>query len=113
MPPLWLLGRVLLVLDGRLVVVLDGRLVVVPLPTRPLVPAVGLEPVVGLEVTCGRLTLPLGRPEVLPPTVGRLALIEPFEVRPDTVAPFCGLVPATRLLIEPPVPLLPCLTLAT
>lgn len=81
-----------------------------PVPTRPLVPAVGLELVVGLEVTCGRLL-------VLPPaTVGRveaLPLIEPDVVRLDTEAPFCGLLCCGRLLIEPPVLLLPCLTLAT
>ena len=99
---------------------LDGRLAVVPLPTRPLVPAVGLEAVVGLEVVvvaCGRLVLPLVRPEALPPdTVGRLTvvpLIEPPEVRPETVAPLCVLLAGIRLLIEPAVPLLPCLTLAT
>ena len=98
----------------------DGRLAVAPEPTRPLVPAVGLEAVVGLEVVvvaCGRLVLPLVRPETLPPdTVGRLTvapLIEPFEVRPETEAPFCGLLLGTRWLIEPAVPLLPCLTLAT
>lgn len=96
---------------------LDGRLVLL-LPTRPLVPAVGLELVVGLvEPTCGRLVLPVvGRLELLPLTVGRVplaALIEPLVVRPETEAPFCGLLPWVRPLNEPPVPLLPCLTLAT
>ena len=101
---------------------LDGRLGVVPLPTRPLVPAEGLDVVVGLEavvglvvVACGRTVPPLWL-EVLPLTlaVGRwVPLIEPAVVLPETVAPFCGLLPETWWLIEPVVPLLPCLTLAT
>ena len=78
---------------------------------------------VGLEVMVGRTAVPLllGRPEVLPAvavlpeTVGRVVdpLIEPALVRPETVAPFCGVRPLLLLppLIEPAVP--PCLTLAT
>ena len=91
---------------------------------RLLVPAVGRLLAVGLEVVVGRTAVPLlllfGRPDtlpvvaVLPDTVGRVdPLIEPALVRPETVAPFCGLTPLLRLspLIEPAV--LPCLTLAT
>ena len=73
------------------------------MPTRPLVPAVGLELVVGLvELTCGRVVLALGRVvdvllptrpvEALPDAVGRVLavpLIEPVAVRLDTEAPFC------------------------
>lgn len=100
---------------------LFGRLAVVV--GRLLVPVVGRLLAVGLEVMVGRTAVPLllGRPEalpavaVLPETVGRVVdpLIEPALVRPETVAPFCGVRPLILLppLIEPAVP--PCLTLAT
>jgi len=104
------------------------------LPTRPAVPAVGLEAVVGLDavvglvvVTCGRVALALGRDdalplptrpvEALPEAVGRVLLvplIEPLVVRPETEAPFWRpLVPLGRRPLIEPEALLPCLTLAT
>ena len=111
--PLWLPVPLLL-----------GRLAVVLVPVRPLVPAEGrLLVAVGLEVVVGRVVVPLllGRlvllfPDMLPDAVGRVVevepLIEPVLLLPEMVAPFCVLF---RLppLIEPAVPLLPCLTLAT
>ena len=83
--------------EGRLVDALaEGRLEEVPVPTRPLVPTVGLELAVGLVVpTLGRvveLLLPTRPVEALPDAVGRvlaLPLIEPVAVRPDTEAPLC------------------------
>lgn len=106
-----------------LLLLLDGRLVEAVVPVRPLVPAVGR-----VLPTCGRVLLvpvPLVRPDALPaltrpveallPAVGRLPLIEPVALRPETVAPLCGakpLVPVARL-IDPFVPLLPRRTLAT
>lgn len=82
--------------EGRLVEALaEGRLEEAPVPTRPLVPTVGLELVVGLVVpTLGRVVevLPTRPVEALPDAVGRVLavpLIEPVAVRPDTEAPFC------------------------
>lgn len=96
---------------------------VVILPVRPLVPAVGLVlladwlPTVGLpELTRPELLPAVTRPVEALLEVGRMPLIDPpLEVRPDTVAPFCGanpLEPRGRL-IEPELPLLLRLTLAT
>lgn len=82
--------------EGRLVEALaEGRLEEAPVPTRPLVPTVGLELVVGLVVpTLGRVVevLPTRPVEALPDAVGRVLavpLIEPVAVRPDTEAPLC------------------------
>lgn len=99
----WLFGRLLTV----------GRLAVEE-PVRPLVPAVGLEVLVGLAEALEEPVLPEVLPDMLP-AEGRLAvapLIEPFAlVRPETLAP--PLLEGRRELIEPLTPLLPCLTLAT
>lgn len=85
-----------------------GRLAVAE-PVRPLVPAVGLDVLLGLAVALAEPVLPEALPDMLP--VGRsvvvLPLIEPpvpLPVRPSE---------GRRPLIEPPVPVKPCLTLAT
>ena len=110
--PLWLPVRVVPLLLGRLAVLLE--------PVRPLaLPlAVGRLVVVGLEAVVGRVLVPSVRPDVLPATtrpepavleaVGRVPLIDPEVVRPDTVAPLRGVTPLLRggRLIEPLVPLL-------
>lgn len=117
---LWLPSRAVLwlLLDGRLVVAVELGRELVPAVGRLAVPAVGrlLLPV------CGRallVPLPLVRPELLPAAtrpvdalleaVGRVPLIEPEVVLPETEAPLCGptlLLPVGRL-IEPAVPVLP------
>lgn len=86
-----------------------GRLAVTE-PTRPLVPAVGLEVEVplGLAVAPVEPVLPEALADMLP--VGRvvaLPLIEPPALLP--LRPSEG----RRLLIEPMLPAFPCLTLAT
>ena len=98
----------------------EGRVVVVVDPVWPLVPTVGR-----LPPTCGRTepvllvrtelfpapTRPL---ETLPVVVGRVPAVGLAVLR-LTVAPVgCWLLPVGILpLIEPVVPVLPCLTLAT
>lgn len=67
-----------------------GRLAVAE-PVRPLVPAVGLDVLLGLAVALAEPVLPEALPDMLP--VGRSVVVLP--------------------LIEPPVPVKPCLTLAT
>lgn len=90
-------------------------------PVRPLVLvlAVGRLVAVGLEAVVGRTEEPPVRPELLPAAtrpepalleaVGRVPLIEPVVVRPETVAPFCGATPLPLMgrLIEPFVPVFP------
>ena len=100
-----------------------GRLAVALVPVRPLVPVVGrLLVAVGLEVVDGRVVVPLllGRlvlllADMLPDAVGRVEeepLIDPALLLPERVAPFWVLF-LLPPLIEPAVPLLPCLILAT
>lgn len=86
-----------------------GRLAVAE-PTRPLVPAVGLEVEVplGLAVALAEPVLPEVLPAILPEgRVVALPLIEPPALLP--LRPSEGKL----LLIEPLVPVFPCLTLAT
>ena len=90
------------------------------MPVRPLVPVVGLLLTVGLLVLV-RPVLAATRPVELLLVVGRLDIL-PLSlllllIRPDMLPP-PALLPwrpslARLWLIEPLLPLLPCLTLAT
>ena len=99
---------------------LVGRLAAT-LPVRPLVPAVGLLLTVGLLLAVGLLALVPTRPSDVAPVVGRLDMLPevlplslPLTVaRPDMLPPVLPPWSGRRELIEPPVPVLPCLTLAT
>lgn len=111
MPPCSL-GRAALWLPWRSLT--EGRLVVV-VPVRPCVPAVGLELTVGLVEAVAEPVLP----EALPVTllvVGRTAVTLPLDEPPDMLPPLATRAWSSsgrRWLMEPAVPLLPCLTLAT
>jgi hypothetical protein len=96
----------------------EGRLVEV-LPVRPLVPAEGLLLLDGLLLMVGLLVLV--RPVEVPLAVGRFVML-PATLpllwgRPDMLPlpppPTCAPLFVPLWLIEPLVPLLPCLTLAT
>ena len=101
---------------------LDGRLDAT-LPVRPLVPAVGLLLTVGLLVLVRLVLLPT-RPEEAVPVVGRLVMLPATlpllfpstlarpDMLPPVLPPWLPLL-GRRELIDPLLPVLPCLTLAT